>query len=385
MNAAWLAMALAATGIECCPFCSGSGKRLVDKVHEAQYVACGRLSNSKYNANPKADEPQGSTDMKVLKVVKNNPKAPKGDQTKLNGYMASAEKEGGDYLIFADVGDDGLRPYSAVPLQESMIEYLDGAMKLENAPPARRLAHFYKYLDSADDDLSRDAYLEFALAPFKDVAAAAGKFDAAKTLKWLQDPNTATYRLGLYGLMVGLGGRPQDAAALKALLDNPEKRPLTGVDGLLAGYCLLEPQAGPKHVAAVLTNVKEDFNFRYAALRAARFLAEEGKADKNWLLGQMATQVADRELGDLVIDDLRKAKHWGCLKKVLGVETAATTQSYSMLRRAAIRFALRCPGEEAKAFVAKLQAKEPHRIANEIDALGYEDAVATPAEAAKKQ
>ena len=395
MTTAMLALTLGSFGLECCPFCSlqGGGKRLVDKVQEAQYVACGRLSNSRLNANPLPDEPLGTTDMKVLKVVKNHAKAPKAESAKLQAYMPAAEKEAGDYLVFADVRDGALVPFSAMPLQQNFLEYLESTMKLENAPSVQRLKHFFAHLDNPDEEISRDAYMEFAAAPFKDVAGAAKSFDADKVLKWLRDKNTASYKLGLYGLMIGVAGRSQDAATLKAILDDPEQRPLTGCDGLIAGYCLLEPKKGVEFVGALLCDEKQDFNFRYPALRAARFLIEEGKADKPWLMGKLATQAADNSFGDLVIDDLRKAKYWDCAAAVFAVENDAKTRSNSMLRRAALRYALRCPGPAAQKFIAAVKAKpaEPNgasgadRVANEVDALAYEDnVVATPAEAKKK-
>jgi hypothetical protein len=100
----------------------------------------------------------------------------------------------------------------------------------------------------------------------------------------------------------------------------------------------------------------------------------------------LATQAGDRDMGDLVIDELRKAKHWTAAKEVFAVESDPQLKANSMARRAALRFGLRCPGPEAKAFIDGVKAKEPHRVENEIDALAYEEgAPLGPADAAKKQ
>ena len=58
------------------------------------------------------------------------------------------------------------------------------------------------------------------------------------------------------------------------MIDDPKVKQATGLDGLLAGYVLLDPKEGLAFLAATIKDPKEDFLVRYAALRCLRFFWE---------------------------------------------------------------------------------------------------------------
>src|SRR5439155_10200276 len=101
----------------------------------------------------------------------------------------------------------------------------------------------------------------------------AKKLPADTIGKWLQDPKTPPYRYGLYASLLGHCGEPaKHGKLLRALIDDPEKRRGSGIDGMLASYVMLQPKAGWDYVRDILNDGKQDFLMRYAALRTARFL-----------------------------------------------------------------------------------------------------------------
>src|SRR5205823_9536171 len=89
--------------------------------------------------------------------------------------------------------------------------------------------------------------------------------------KWLKDPNTPAYRYGLYASMLGHCGKAEHAKLLHDMLEDPDKKVITGADGILAGYIMLQPKEGLAYLRSVLKDEKKEFTQRYAALRAARF------------------------------------------------------------------------------------------------------------------
>src|SRR5262249_52268404 len=136
-----------------------------------------------------------------------------------------------------------------------------------------RLRFFFKFLDSKDVEVSNDAYKEFAYANYQDYQAMAKELPAEKIAKWLADPDTPTFRFGLYASMLGHCGNAKHAAALRQMLDDP-KRLVSGVDGILAGYIMLQPKEGWAYLRDLLKDESKEFMLRYAALRAARFFWE---------------------------------------------------------------------------------------------------------------
>ena len=66
-----------------------------------------------------------------------------------------------------------------------------------------RLAFFQAYLEDADTMLSRDAYDEFARAPYATVKKLKPKMNRDQLLAWIADPNVPPSRKRLYFTMLG--------------------------------------------------------------------------------------------------------------------------------------------------------------------------------------
>lgn len=358
-----------------CPFCSNMGKTLAENVAEAQVVLFGKLSNSKLNENAKAGEPEGSTDLEILKVIKDHPILAGQTAVVLPRFIPAAQKESVEYIIFAEVVEGKIDPYRGMPVDsKEFVDYLAGAVKVGAAKPGEKLAFFFPYLDDEDPNVSGDAYKEFANAPYADVVAAAKSYDADKLISWIQSKETPGYRIGLYGCLLGTCGRASDAPVLRSIIDSPDSRPITGVDGLMGGYCILDPEHGPDYVLNMLCDSKNDFNLRYAALRTVRFLLTEMPgADRKAIFARMAAGIEVPDMSDLVIDEFRKNKVWDPADKVLGLY-GKPEFDLQVIRRAIIRFALKCPQPETQAFVAKLREKDPQLVADVEEILRFEEA-----------
>jgi hypothetical protein len=374
--------------VSACPFCSNMGKTLAENVAEAGMVVHGRLANAKLIPDAPAGQPDGATDLEILTVVKSHALLEGKKKIVLPRFIPAAEKETVEYLIFAEVVDGRIDPYRGMPVDsKELVDYLVGSVKLTKAKPLERLPFFFHYLDHYDTNISGDAYKEFSNAPYSDVVAAAKGFEPAKLITWLKDKNTPSYRIGLYGLLLGTCGRPQDAEVLRKIIESPDTRPLTGIDGLMGGYCVLDPKNGPEYVLGVLTDSTNDFNVRYAALRTVRFLLTEMKrqVDSKLVFGRMTKAILIPDISDLIIDEFRKSQQWGPTDLILSHYGKAEFD-LQVIRRAIIRFALKCPEEKAKSFIADLKKKDPQLIADVEEILKFEEAQtpSPPAAAASK-
>jgi hypothetical protein len=153
------------------------------------------------------------------------------------------------------------------------------------------------------------------------------------------------------------------------MLDDPEKRVTTGLDGILAGYTMLKPKEGWAYINALLKNPRKDFTARYAALRAVRFLWDyrPDLVEKKDLVAGVSQLLDDKHMADLAIEDLRKWQRWEVEEKVLGLYEMAS-HDIPIVRRSIIRYALTCPKEKSKAFVTELRKKDAQMV-NDVEEL----------------
>src|SRR5688572_18882854 len=187
----------------CCPGCTFlRGDRLAERVAKAGFVVHGTFSNPRQLPDPGPDEPSSLTDMRVLKVIKPHPAIGKKSDMSVAAYIAGAKQKPAEYVMFADVKEKQILPFDGIPVDgNGLIEYLQGAVAAQKLPPAERIGFFFKYLDHANDDVSRDAYMEVSIPSFKDVASAKKHYDPERIQKMLRDPKVQPYKIGLLGML----------------------------------------------------------------------------------------------------------------------------------------------------------------------------------------
>lgn len=382
-----LAVLLAAGPAAACPFCSAQGQTLSGEVTQADLIVLGLLSNAKQDP---ADITKGSTDLTVQAVIKPHPflegktvvKLPKylpdgarATDTKFLVYgavftrpadTAAAALAGGS--VFSNPDTAVFDPYRGVPVAPTsqLPQYLQGAIAVRDKDTTAKLRYFFDYLDNPDLEIATDAMMEFGNTDYKDVRELAKGLPADRVLKWLKDPNTPPSRYGLYGLFLGHCGKREDAAAVRALLDDPAKAKSSGVDGILAAYILLDPTAGWEYLLNLLKDPAQEFSSHYAGLRTLRFFYEfrPDVLTKDQILTGMKALVAQKELADLPIEDLRKWGRWDQTDLVLGFAKVESHNKVPIIKRAILRFALAAPADQtaAKAYVEQIRREDPERV-----------------------
>ena len=369
-----LAWALVAVPAGACPFCSGQGQTLTDEVGTASMVIYGQLAN--------ANEGNETTDLKIEAVVKDHAYLRGKKVVTLSRYVPPAEGDQYRYLVFCDFFKEKLDPYRGLAVKKGsdMPAYLKGALELKDAKMEKKLKFFFQYLDNEDAEISNDAYKFFANTDYRDYRETFKSLPAAKVIKWLRAKDTPSFRYGLYASMLGHCGKPEDAKVLRAMLEDPEKKATSGVDGLLAGYVMLQPKEGWQYVRGILKDKSKEFLMRYAALRTVRFLWEyrpDLVAKKELAMG-VAQLLSQDDIADLAVEDLRKWGVWNLTDRVLDLQK---TEAYKtpIVRRSVLRFALSCPANKAAAaYVAEQRKKDPTAVRDAEELLKLEQS-ATPA------
>jgi hypothetical protein len=380
---ALLALSAPVAGAFACPFCTMQGQTLTGEVGQATLVLYGTLGK----ADQEANNGEGSTELMIDTVVKDNEILAGRKSVTLPRYVPDAGGGKYKYLVFCDVFKGKLDPYRglAVKADSDMPRYLKGALELKDAKVGKRLSFFFDFLDNADIEISNDAYKEFGNADYKDYREMAKDLPADRIAKWLTEKETAGYRIGLYASMLGHCGKEKHAQLLRSLLDDPEKRSGSGVDGILAGYIMLKPKEGWDYTRAILKDSRKEFLLRYAALRTVRFLWDlrpdlvEQKALKDGVVDLLD----ERDIADLAIEDLRKWQCWDMTERILGLR-GKPPYEIPIVRRAILRFALTCPNiAQATKYVAEQRQKDPQAVADAEELLKLEQEAAKPAKPSK--
>jgi hypothetical protein len=347
-----------------CTFC-GSGvqsrQTLREHFRQAKYVARGVLKNPRFDPNGGP----GATELHVDRVLKADPAVGDKAVVVLPRYLPVIGNTPPDYLVFCTIADGKPDPLHGTPATTKLAEYLAGAAQLDDKDPVKRLGYFFPHLGSADKAIAADAFLEFAKAPDADILKAKAALDPATLRRLLSDPDVPTERVGVFAMMLGACGGKADAEALAGMLKaNPlPEKVRENLGGLLAGLTLLDPAAGWVATDAVLTDPKRPFDQRLSAIGTVRFFqATRADEAKPHVLKCYKGLLAHGDLSDMAVDDLRRWKWWDLTADVLA-PFGQPTHSAPLVRRGIVRYALQCPGEEAKRFVDKVRAEDPKLVA----------------------
>lgn len=366
-----IAILLAAiTESRACTFCSGpirSQPTLRMRYATAKVVAHGTLKNPRFDPNTD----RGFTDFHFGTLLKDDPVRKNAKSLTLPQYLPVIGDTPPDYLLFCEVIDGKLEPQPGLASRPAIVEYLKAAAALDPKDLAKCLAFFYSHLDSADATVSADAFLEFARASDAEILKAAAAFDPATVRKLIANPNTPVERLGVYAFLLGSCGKADDATFLAALLkQNPlPERTASAFGGLLAGYVMLDPKNGWPLAASNLADEKQGIALRLSTISTVRFFqATRGAECKSEVLKCCAALLPAGDLADQAVEDLRRWGWWDLTKDVLA-QFGKPTHSAPIVKRAIVRYALSCPNDEAKAFVASLREREPKLVKDVEDML----------------
>jgi hypothetical protein len=124
-------------------------------------------------------------------------------------------------------------------------------------------------------------------------------------------------------------------------------------------------------------NPASHFLARYASLKAADFLVAErpGVAEKKELLALAGLLLDQEDIADLAVDRLRRWGCWDFTDRVLALSERMFTSKKpgTLVRRAVLRYALRCPDARCKAFVAAQRRRDPGLVRETEELLELED------------
>ena len=345
--------------VQACPFCSAVSQTFAEEMNSMDVVVLAEFVDGiKEAPNPGSNEEIPKSTFRITHRVKGASWV-KADQEITADYFGKPDKTA-TYLI---MGTDPPSLMWSRPLAMSKTgrDYLLNVAKLPQ--DKSRLKFFLDYLESEDEMLARDAYDEFAKAPYEDVISLRKEIDREQMIAWINDKDVPVSRRRLYLTMLGVVGNPQDADFLEELMRSEDRKKKAGLDAMIGCYLTLLGEDGLETIEELfLGNDRAEYSDTYAAIMAYRFHGTEGNVIERDKLLVGLRMVLDRpDLADLVIPDLARWEDWETMPKLVQLFRDADEDS-NWVRVPVVNYLRACPLPEAKKKMDELAKIDPDAV-----------------------
>lgn len=300
----------------------------------------------------------GEVMMKVAKVLKGGDVVTEGQEVQAVYY---GDVTAGRRFMLSGVDPPELQ-WSCLPLSERAENYVTKITEMSE-DPLERLRFYHQHLQDEETMLARDAYDEFAIAPYEVVKQLGPEMDHDQLIEWIGDPEMATDRKRLYLTMLGVCGDEKDLDFLETMLRSTQKSTRGGLDALVACYLTLSGEQGlPLINELFLANKKAPYADTYAAIMAVRFHGTEGDVIPRSALVESLHHVLERkDLADLVIPDLARWNDWSQIDRLTELFTKADADN-NWVRVPVVNYLRACPLPKAKEALKKLEEVDPESV-----------------------
>lgn len=348
-----------------CSFCPTSRQKQTfrQEVEQARLVLYGYAANPRLNADKDAAPGSGTTEFHVVRVLKPDPGLGERKVIPVARYIPVLDPKAPPHFVaFCDVKDGRVDVYQGRTVTSpALLAYLEGARAFEK-DRTKALLYYFRFLDHEDETVAQDAFLELARSADKEIGEVMRHLPADRLRRLIENPKTPPEALSLYAFLLGGAGGDKEEAFLRAMLDRPDERMRGALDGVLGGYINLRPKEGWDRARAILGDGKKQFTERFAVTRTVRFFQGwQGERVKKQVLPVLETAVADGELADLGVEDLRRWKWWDLTPTILA-QYERSSHASPIVRRAILRYALSCPLPEARAFADRVRRQDAELV-----------------------
>ena len=343
-----------------CPFCAATSQTLSEEIAAMDAAVIATLE-----ALPPPSKPGESTDevvkakFKIVEILKGEKLLAK--QKTIETVFFGEAKIGKKFFV-TGVGPENIQWSTPLPLSDKAHKYLQTLGKLPKSG-SERLEFFQGYLEDGDELLARDAYDEFAKAPYDVIKALKPKMNHDQLVTWIKDVNVVSSRRRLYLTLLGVCGSDKDVPMLEEMVKSDDRKQKAGLDALLACYLLLKgPDGVPLVEKQFILNAKAEYADTYAAIMALRFHGTDVHViPRERVVAALRLMLERPNLADLVIPDLARWEDWSSMDKLVTLFKTADEKT-SWVKVPVINYLRACPLPEAKAKIKELEKIDPEAV-----------------------
>lgn len=343
-----------------CPFCSSVSQTFTEEIKSMDAVVIAKLVEppSVETLQDNASAPKAK--FQIVQVIRGGDLIRSQDKLIETVYYGR-EKVGKRFLLMA-VDPPRLMWSTPLTLSDRAEEYVAKIVDLPEKGVSR-VKFFLNYLEDKDEMLARDAYDEFAKAPYEDVKAIKDEMDRGQLIDWIKDPNIPASRRRLYFTLLGVCGTNDDLPLLESFLKSSDRKAKAGLDSLIACYLTIR---GPEGMSLIedlfIKNKKAEYADTYAAIMALRFHGgQDDVVPRERVIEAMHHMLERPQLADLVIPDLAGWEDWTQVDKLVELFKSADEKS-SWVKVPVINYLRACPKPEAKKQLEVLKKIDPAAV-----------------------
>jgi hypothetical protein len=372
---------LGGTRAEACPFCSAVSQTFSEELGTMDVAVIAKLVKVPPPSNKPGEEVQKAT-FEIVQVVKGEGLVKVGEKFETLYFGDGAL---GKSFLTMGIDPPKVMWSTPLPLSDRAIKYLSELIK-QPKDGAKRLVFFQHYLEDEDEMLARDAYDEFARAPYAELKSVKASLNHDQVVAWIKNQDVPASRRRLYLVMLGITGTEKDLPMIEEFMKSTDRKQKSGLDALIACYLTLKGEAGlPLVEQLFLANDKADYADTYAAIMAVRFHGTDGgKIEPKRLVKSLHPMLQRPELADLVIPDLAKWEDWEVMDKLFDLYKNANEKN-SWVRVPVINYLRTCPLPKAKELLKECEKIDPASVkrANTFFPAGPAAPAPTPDKATK--
>ena len=222
---------------QACPFCNAVSQTLRQEMAAMDAVVIGTALESDATRNKET----GEVLMRIEQVLKGDELVAAKQEIKAVYY---GDVTAGRRFLLSGVDPPNMQ-WSCLPLSRRAEKYV--VDRHRRCPITRWIVCGFTrtFCRTEESMLARDAYDEFALAPYDSVRALGPEMNHDQLIEWIRDPEMSTDRKRLYLTMLGVCGNEKDLPFLEELLRSTQKSTRGGLDALIACYLTLLGREGP--------------------------------------------------------------------------------------------------------------------------------------------
>ncbi|QDU94156.1 hypothetical protein [Lignipirellula cremea] len=356
-----LGAAFSAGSAWACPFCAAQSQTFAQEMASSDIFALVKLREAPPKYDPDSADLAKTPFLidQVLKGAEHLP--PLGDQKeRVLPLLFFGEGQIGDTFLVTGVDPPKLLWSTPMKVTPAIEKYLLALDSLPTEGPAR-MAHFYPYLEHPDEVLARDAYDEFALAPYSDLIGIREQLNHEQVVGWIKTPEIPSHRRRLYFVMLSVINQKSDAAWLEKMMLSKDRKEKSALDAMIGCYLTLTGEKGLDFVVEhFITNKEASYGDLFASILALRFHATEDYLPREKIAGALRRLLERPQAADLVIPDLARMEDWSVVDRV--VELFKTADENTWIKVPVINYLRACPLPVAAARLKELEKLDPDTV-----------------------
>ncbi|MBA2114315.1 hypothetical protein [Bremerella alba] len=336
-----------------CPFCAAVSQTFSQEIDSMDAAVIAKLVEA---PEVTAEGAGVEATFEITQILKG--KEHLGDTKTIKSLYYGEGRQGREFLILGTEPENMMWSTPTL-LTDRGVKYINEVIKLPETGNDR-YAFFQEHLEDKDEMLARDAYDEFANAPYSALHDLKPKMKHDQLVEWIENPDIAANRRRLYFTMLGVCGTKADLPLLEKMLNSDERVSKSGLDAMIGCYLTLAGADGlPLIEKRFLANQEAEYADTYAAIMALRFHGTETDIiEKDKLLKSLHLMLDRPALADLVIADFARWEDWSVIDKLVTLFKEADEET-SWVRVPVIRYLMSCPKPEAKDHLVELEKIDP--------------------------